>query len=204
MSQLTNMLFVEGRGDGGLPSLTGISIFPAFLREMLKIMDRGIVLNMVQRQPPPSCIQWSLRDMSLFARLTARSRSFAVTLPPGVELHFWRAGCACALGQVQVPAHAVRVRQLRASLLAAPAPKHPDARPRPPARATHVRASPLTPPPTPKALLRGSHNHDGGAHRKQHFFVGLLIREIASTVDEPKSLRAQVPEFPAVASAKME
>lgn len=48
MSQLTSMLFVEGRGDGGLPSLTGISIFPTFLREMLQIMDRGIVLNMVR------------------------------------------------------------------------------------------------------------------------------------------------------------
>lgn len=41
------MLFIEGRGDGGLPSLTGISIFPSFLREMLQIMDRGMVLNMV-------------------------------------------------------------------------------------------------------------------------------------------------------------
>jgi hypothetical protein len=66
----------------------------------------------------------------------------------------------------------------------------------------HHLSSP-SPRPSTEALLRGSHNHDGGAHRKQHFFVGLLIREIASTVDEPKSLRAQVPEFPAIASAKM-
>lgn len=48
LSRLTSMLFVEGRGEGGLPSLTGISIFPSFLRDMLQIMDRGVVINMVR------------------------------------------------------------------------------------------------------------------------------------------------------------
>ncbi|ELR23197.1 uncharacterized protein ACA1_067810 [Acanthamoeba castellanii str. Neff] len=127
MSQLTNMLFVEGRGDGGLPSLTGISIFPAFLREMLKIMDRGIVLNMV----------WNYIS--------------------GVRDAHARLG---------------KFKFLRTLF-------------------EYDNFVPLSLPLLPQSIPTLDPDLLLEQHMKQHFFVGLLIREIASTVDEPKSLRAQ-------------
>ncbi len=48
--KLVTLLFSDGGHNhaGGIQSLSAISIFPSFLRDMLNLIDRGVVFSMVR------------------------------------------------------------------------------------------------------------------------------------------------------------